>query len=297
MKLLKNISLVLVVVFLVSCEKHEIQYMTTAASNMAEFQLHNFVPEFVADSNNIYKVEINGELFANDLAPLKSYNAIPSGSVGKFYTASLGANNIKLYKHVYDKATKKLTTDWKLVYDQQVNLTLGKQNIFVHDFKKPPVIFQNGHPYNGNVTEKTDSTAWIKFYNFLYEKTDVPTTLKLQYQYQYPIKYDEKGNVIVKSDWLNVGKPVSFGETTGWIPVVVNKSVLISSGTARLDYKIKVIDETGTDIGELKILNSKNAFVNYSDYWNAVIGRRYHHTISGMRADKPNCAVRVLTGL
>ena len=144
MKLLKNISLFLVVVFLVSCEKHEIQYMSTAASNMAEFQLHNFVPEFVADSNNIYKVEINGELFANDLAPLKSYNAIPSGSVGKFYTASLGTNNIKLYKHVYDKATKKLTTDWKLVYDQQGNLTVVKQNIFVHDFKKPPRVYLKG---------------------------------------------------------------------------------------------------------------------------------------------------------
>ena len=300
MKLFKKITLILVVVFFAACDKHEVEYMATPVSNMAEFQLHNFVPEYVADSNNIYQVEINGQLYANDMNPLKTYNAIPAGSVGKYFATNVGATNIKLYKVVYEKGkvtyvyengkvTDKLAL--KLVYDQTYNLTQGKQNVFIHDYSKPPVVFDNGYPYVANVVEEADSTAWVKFYNFLYEKAGIPTTLKLQYQYQYT------NAAKVKSDWLNVGAPVSFGEATGWVPLKVIKTVNNSQGSARLDYRIKVIDAAGTDTGELQVINTKNAFVNYTDYWTLTIGRRYLHTLSGMRAEKPNAAVRNFTAL
>jgi hypothetical protein len=159
-----------------------------------------------------------------------------------------------------------------------------------------PIIFTQAG-YETNTTEYSDTTAWIKFYNFLFEKEGEPTALKLQYQYQYPIEYDAKGNVIRKSAWTNVGTPVLFGETTGWVPVIVHKSVAVSAGTARLDYKIKVIDASGNDTGDLQVMNSSSKFVNYSDFWNASLGRRYHHVISGMRAAKPTSAVRQFTAL
>lgn len=286
MKHLKYLSFFLLI-GLISCDKHVIEYDTEMVSGVAEFQLHYVVPVTSGAVNNIYKVEVNDQLYANDQSVLSTYNAIPNGSVGRFYTTSTGTNNIKLYKG----------SDLELVYNQNITLTEGKQNIFVYDFDEAPIVFDNGFPYEANITEHSDTTAWVKFYNFLYESGDQPTNLKLQYQYQYPIEYNEKGVVIRKSEWTNVGSPVSFGETTGWIPVIVHKSVPISSGYARLDYKIKVIDANGNDTGDLQIMNSSNNFVNYSDWWTAYVGRRYHHTISGMRAAKPTSAVRVFTAL
>lgn len=284
---LKYISSMLLLIGLMSCDKHVIEYDAEAISGVAEFQLHYFVPVTSGAANNIYKVEINDQLYANDQAALTTYNAIPNGSVGRFYTTGVGATNIKLYQG----------TDLNLVYDQNCTLTEGKQNIFVYDFDEPPVVIDNGFPYVANVTEHSDTTAWIKFYNFLFEEDDQPTDLRLQYQYQYPIEYNEQGAVIRKSEWTNLGAPVSFGETTGWMPVIVHKSVQISSSYARLDYKIKVIDASGNDTGDLQIMNSSNNFVNYSDWWTAYVGRRYHHVISGMRAAKPTSAVRQFTAL
>ena len=66
----------------------------------------------------------------------------------------------------------------------------------MYDFAEPPIIFDNGHPYQTNITEYTDSTAWIKFYNFLYEEQGKPTNLKLQYQYQYTMNYETGEKVI-----------------------------------------------------------------------------------------------------
>ncbi len=82
-------------------------------------------------------------------APLSTYNAIPSGAVGRFYTVNPGNVNLKMYM------TAKLEPKGdSLVYDQSVTLTEGKQNVFVHAFDQPPVLFDNGFPYiskgNGN---------------------------------------------------------------------------------------------------------------------------------------------------
>lgn len=289
MKQIKNIFLIAVgILFFVSCEKHEIEYNSSVVGDdVAEFQLHYFVPVNAAVANNITKVEINDILYSNNTALLLTYNGIPAGVTGKFYTTKVGSNNIKLYQGSDEKQ--------KLVYDQNCDLTKGKQNIFVYDFAKPPIVFDNGYPYVGNTTVDTDPTAWVKFYNFLYEKEGVTTDLKLQYQYQYTTDYSVTPNP--KSDWINVGSPVGFGETTGWQPITIIKSVTISSGYARIDYRIKVISANGEDLGLLQVMNSNGVFINYSDWWTGYIGRRYHHTLSGMRAAKPNCAVRQFTAL
>jgi hypothetical protein len=279
MKIFKILSLVLVVALTASCEKNEVQYKTTPISDVAEFQLHYFVPVVVAAANNINKVEINNQLYANIKAPLSTYNAIPNGSVGRFYTVTSGTVNIKLYQDA---------TGTTLVYNKDVVLTKGKQNVFVHDFNQPPVVFDNGYPYTANVTQNTDSICWVKFYNFLYETAGVPTTLKLQYQY-----IDPHNSTVL----INVGNPVSFSETTGWQQVKVVKDIFNSAGSRRVDFKIKVIDASGNVVGDLQIRNTLGVYVSYADFWTEAIGRRYHHIISGFRAATPGAAVRTFTAL
>lgn len=266
-----------------SCKKNVIEYDNQPVTGEAEFQLHYFVPLNSGTANNIYKVEINGVQYANNTSPLSTYNAIPSGGVGRFYATKAGQNNIKLYK----------STNLDLVYDQNVEMTKGKQNVFVHDFNKPPIVIDAGYPFNSIITDSTAKVAWVRFYNFLYETDGVPTTLKLQYQRQYTIDNITKE----KSDWINVGDPVAFGEATKWVQVEVNKTEVISSGSARLDYRIRLIGADGSDQGPLQVLNASNKYVDYSDWWNAFVGRRYMHIFSGMRAAQPNSGVRQFTAL
>lgn len=280
MKIIKYLSLILAVTLMVSCEKHEIAYDATTIGEVAEIQLHYIVPVTAVAANNITKVEINNQLYANNKAPLNTYNAIPGGLVGRFYTVNPGNVNIKMYQGADMDV---------LVYDQSVTLTAGKQNLFIHDFNLPPVVIDNGFPYIRRETVETDSTTWVKFYNFLYETSGVPTTLKLQYQY---ISHRT-------GELVNIGEPVAFGETTGWQQVLLLKlpADLISAGSRRIDYRIKVIDDSGNIVGDLQIRNSSGVFVNYADFWTGTIGRRYHHIFSGMRAAAPASAVRVFTAL
>lgn len=282
----KYIFLLTIAATIFSCKKNVVEYDTTSVKDEAEFQLHYMVPVVSGTANNIYKVELNGVVIANNTAVLSTYNAIPSGAVGNFYTTKVGTNNIKLYRSV----------NLDLVYDQNVELTKGKQNIVVHDFDKPPVVFDAGYPFVPVVTDSTGKNSWVRFYNFLYETPGVPTTLKLQYQRQYVVAYATPTTPTVKSDWINVGGPVSFGEATGWELVDVNKIDLISSGTGRIDYRIRMIDAGGNDIGPL-IVKSGAIYKEYADYWNAVIGRRYHHFFAGFRDAAPTSGVRQFTGL
>jgi hypothetical protein len=281
MKIVKYLSLVLIVALMISCQKHEIQYDAVDVTGKAEFQLHYFVPVTSASTNNITKVEVNGQLFANTKAPLNTYNAIPSGAVGRFYAVDPGNVNIKMYQGA-DMAT--------LVYDKNVTLTEGKQNIFVHDFAQVPVVFDNGFPYPGIVTTTTDSTSWVKFYNFLYETTGVPTTLKLQYQY-----LDSRTNLPV-----NIGPPVSFGQATGWEKVTVVKlpTDLVTSGSRIITFKIKVVDSNGNVGADLQVMGTTGSYTAYTATATLFIGRRYHNIMAGFRAmSSPNSSVRVFTAL
>lgn len=279
----KYLFLITLAATVFSCKKNVIEYDTQAVSGEAEFQINYFVPLASGTANNIYKVEINGEQYANSSSPLSTYNAIPSGGVGRFYTTKVGQNNIKLYK----------STDLDLVYDQNVELTKGKQNVFVYDFNKPPVVFDSGYPFSSVVTDSTAKVAWVRFYNFLFETEGVPTTLTLQYQRQHTINHDTNE----KSAWSNVGDPVAFGEATGWVQVDVNKTVEISSSYQRADYRIRVIGADGSDQGSLEVINASGNFVDFSDWWTAYVGRRYQHVISGTRAENPRTGLRQFTVL
>jgi len=280
MKIIKYISLVVVLALMASCEKHLIEYdAEPIGDNIAEFQLHYMNPVSAVAANYINRVEVNGKMIANVKAPLTTYNAIPKTDAGRFYTVNPGSVNFKLYF-----TTKLLPAADSLVYDQNVTLTKGKQNVFVHDFNQPPIVFDNGYPYISRQTVETDSTTYVKFYNFLYETAGVPTTLKLQYQY---ISH-RTGEVV------NIGPPVAFGESTGWQQVLLVKSDPLVN-TRRIDYRIKVVDEAGNITGDLQIRNSSGKYVSYSDYWTGTIGRWVHHMIGGMRAASPACAVRVFT--
>jgi len=283
MKIMKYISLVLAVALTISCEKNVIEYNTTPITDMAEFQLHYYVPVTAVTANNINRVEVNGKMISNVKAPLATYNVIPSGAVGRFYAVSPGNVNLKLYM------TAKLEPKGdSLVYDQSVTLTKGKQNIFVHAFDQAPVLFDNGFPYIKRETVTTDSTAWIKFYNFLYETAGVPTDKIIQYQI-----IDARTSAPV-----NVGAPVAFGEATDWVPVTVVKTDIVSAGSRLYTFKMQEVDASGTVIGPLKIMNTSGAYVDYSATATLFIGRRYHHTMAGFRAVKaPNSSVRVFTAL
>jgi hypothetical protein len=279
MKRYKFLSLVMVVIFLASCTKHEISYMSVPDTGNAEFQLHYVVPITSSSTFNIIGVTINDQIIANSKAPLQTYNAIPSGAAGRFYSSTPGSNTIKMFM-------KGKSAD-SLVYNQSVTLTAKKQNIFVYDFNKAPVIFDNGYPYIGNVTQKTDSVAWIKFYNFLYETVALgTTTLKLQYQY-----IDYRTNQPV-----NIGKPVAFGEATDWSPVIVVKDNLISQGSRTMTYKIKTVDANGNIVGDLQVLSGSST-IAYTATLSTGIARRYHQILAGYRNAAPNSSVRTFTAL
>ncbi|ERJ57876.1 hypothetical protein [Sphingobacterium paucimobilis] len=285
---MKNLNILLITLvfslFVTSCEKHVVEYDTVKVDEetTAQFQLFYMVPVTTGTANNINKVELNNELLTNETTPLSAYNFIPSGAVGKFFVAKPGKVNLKLHRGAITNLT--------LAYDQDFELPAGKYVVVIHDFTKPPVFIKNETPYPSVTTEFTGSTAWVKFSNFLYEKAGEPTTLKLQYQFQYTVD-NATGQ---KSDWANVGKPVAFGEATGWEPLPVNKTVEISAGTARIDYRIRLIGADGSDQGSLKVRNAAGNTVDYSDWWNATIGRINHHMLAGYRAATPVASMKQL---
>ncbi len=313
MKTIKYICLLLLT-FLVlsSCEKNIIEFNATP-TNLAEFQIHYFEPITPANSSfYMYKIEINNKLVANSLTPLNSYNALPSAAVGLFYTAEPGEVNIKMYRN----ATKP-----ELVYDKSVALAKGKQNLVIHDLQKAPIVYDLEYPFlNDRKTVYTDTVGYVKFYNILYEKKNVPTNLTLQYQYQYilhPIYTEEdrdKGLIpegkklgdatgdTRRSIWFNLGMPVAFGETTGWQEVPVKKSTFLAQGSANIYYRILVTSggEVGVTMNADKVLLARttatgNPLQAYNDFWSLTVGRRMHQFFSGTRSETPGSAVRQFT--
>ena len=160
----------------------------------------------------------------------------------------------------------------------------------MHDFLLPPVSFDNGYPYSRNTTTGTDSTAWVKFYNFLYASAGVTDTLRIQYQY-----ISSRTGLAV-----NIGPPVYFGETTDWQPVTVVKlpNEQVAAGSRTITFNMRVVDAAGNDMGKLKIMNTSGTFVDYTATATLFIGRRYHHIMAGFGAVKsPNSSVRVVNAL
>ena len=309
MKIFKYITLLsLVMLVVLSCEVEPIEYDAKAIQD-AEFQLHYFEPVTPGKTDfYMYEIRINDQLVINNTSPLNSYNALPSGGIGRYFTAPEGEVNIKLYQD----------TSKVLVYDKNVIMKPGKQNVVVHDLQQPPVVFDTEYPFvNDRKSYYTDTIGHVKFYNFLYEAKGKPTTLKLQYQYQYilhPLYTEEdRDNGLIpegkevgddtkdatRSPWINLGSPVAFGETTGWQPVPVKKSSFLAQGAANIYYRILVTSggEVGVTMNDNGILLARSTGSGYplnayNDYWALTVGRRVHHFFSGVRSAAPGSAVR-----
>ncbi|RGX80727.1 hypothetical protein [Bacteroides stercorirosoris] len=182
MKKIKYISIGLLAAFFMgSCEKMEVDYdAIPVGDDMAQFQIGHYTPVTSSAENNIYKVELDGKLLANSTNVLKYYNTIPGA--GRFYYSKPGKVNLKLYQG----------TDLKLVFDQDVTLIKGKQNVIIHDYNANPLILERNFdiPYPldpSKATFDTDTIGYIRFVNLMYESEGHPTTMKLQYQYQYTL--------------------------------------------------------------------------------------------------------------
>ncbi|MDR3286217.1 MAG: hypothetical protein LBT27_02070 [Prevotellaceae bacterium] len=281
MKVLKYyLSLAVILFITASCTKHDMTFtgqIKFDPATQSAFQLHYFVPILTADSNYIKMVKLNDEIIYR--TNIATFNAAPSGAVGKFFYAPKGKSNIKLYFR------KESAPDYTLVYDKDVTLDAGVYyNIFVHDFNKESVIINNDYPYTKDPIHQ-DSCGYVKFYNFMYDTVNVPTTLKLQYKRQDHFT----------GQWVNVGPPVAFGECTGWQPVIVKRPAGVIPGNIRVDYMIDVIDAAGNS-STLRRMNASGAYADYTDYWSCQIGRHYHHIFSGYRTDKTiRAEVRLFT--
>ena len=289
-KIIFSILAIAAVVSLSSCTKHKMHFdLTELPDEISEFQLHYMEPINNVEANNITSVYVNGDLYSSTggSGTLYPYNGIPSGGAGgRFFYANVGSNHFQLYRGE------------ELVYDMNVTLKKGKQNVIIYDLTKEPIIIDNGFPYwqdryNGvavsGATWNTDSVFKVQFVNLLFETPGVPYPGRLQYQYKRSgdVLDAITGEVIgpEPEEWYNMGEPVAFGETTGLQMLVMHKQTFNSSGTQRFDYRI--LTESGDEL--MKWNGSK--MVKYTDYWNAYIGRVYIHFFRGNRTVSPVCNV------
>lgn len=273
MKILKYylISFAVILFVTASCQKHDIEFSNQIKfdpTTQAAFIVHHVVPLSDAVGNYIRMVELNGNIIYR--TNITTFNGAPSGSAGRYFTAPKGKSNLKLYRGTGSYPNIAYT----LALDKDINLDAGQYyNMFVYDFAADPVIVNNGYPYVKDPVYN-DSCTYVRFCNFMYDNANQPTTLKLQYKYQ---------NHYNTTEWLNVGKPVSFGETTDWVTIPMKRPAGIVTGAARVDYRIYVVDAAGNEIGRLQQMSSGGTYVDYSDYWNGSIGRRVNHIYCGCR--------------
>ena len=268
-----------VLILMSSCKKHDLKFeMKPVDENAAEVQIHYMEPVTAAAANYIDSVYINDVLVssANGSGSLATYNGVPCGAVGRFFVAKVGTNNIKFMRK------------GAVVYNQDVTLAAGKQNVIVHNLNQAPIVIDNEFPYWNRTAPATganwnsDSVCKIMFINLLYETPTTPYPGTLQYQ---GVRQGENGV------YFNVGGPVAFGQTTGRVEVILHKSVFNSSGYQRIDYRI--LNENG----EIMQKWNGSKMVNYTDYWNGYIGRVYMHFFRGVRTANPQCNVSQWTSL
>ncbi|MDR1742754.1 MAG: hypothetical protein LBR48_02910 [Dysgonamonadaceae bacterium] len=311
------IGFLFAVATIVSCEKNEIDYDAVSVEEMALFQLSHFTPVLRNTDYNIYKVELNGKMLSNETSVLKYYNTNPAAdaSVARFYATQPGTVNLKFYQ----------STNLNEVYNQNVTLTKGKQNVIVYDYNKPPIVIDRGfdlqYPQDpAKASFDTDTISYVRFINLMFEDDTKPTDMKLQYQYQYTLHplytiADEQAGKIpdgknvgdatgdaTKSAWLNLGSPVAFGESTGFQPVPAIKTTYVSQGAARVDFRIVVSAANGGVVGETVVddkdwqlrVHNGTRFIAYTDFWSQTTGRYQSHYFGGTRTMPTKTAAVVI---
>ena len=279
MKAFKYLAVALVAVIgLSACEKHELTHpYDEVGDRTALFQIFYYAPVVNSSANYIDSVFVNNVLYSSvsGSGQLATYNGVPGGAVGRFFSAAPG-----------DIILRFMQKD-NVVFEKTVNIKKGEQGIFVYDLNENPKVIDLtefadfNRPAPTQETWNTDSIASVRFINFLYENPTTPYAGKLQYQWR---RADQD-----EDTWQNVGKPVGFGEATEFEMLTIHKSTFNSSGYQTIWYRI--IDESGN---VLQVYNGSR-MINYSDYWTAYIGRAYTHTFAGVRTAAPISSVRVWT--
>ena len=231
MKKISFIISLLMVVSLVSCEKHEILYDTHDLSEKgAEFQLHYFEPITNAAANYIDSVFVNGVLYSsvNGSGQLATYNGVPGGATGRFFAVAPGSVKFTFWR------------GGSIIYDNVATLQKGKQNVFVYDLDEAPIVIPNDYPYKDkiirdkptNATYNTDSLATGKIVNLIFESPGVPCQTKVQCQWRNDEK-DANGDWV----WHDMGNPIGFGEATPLCGFIVHKTAFNSSGYQTLYWR------------------------------------------------------------
>ena len=278
MKKIKYLLLTAVAAFaLVGCDKHNLSFAPEEdASEMALFQICYVEPIAVNATNAIDSVFVNGVLVGSakgvgQLTVNGTYPYGPSGGTGKFFATKPGTTNIKFYRKGNE------------VYNQDVNLVKGRQELFVYKLTEQPIILDNLYPYKGNpdrattATFDTDSIARIRFYNFAFEgNANTPYSGKIQYQWCHDKSKGATGRGGADGNWHNMGQAVGFGEATVFEPVQVWKETFNSGGNEQLWFR--GIKEDGTVL----IAN---------DYWTTYIGTSVKHIYRGIVGGTPKAGI------
>ncbi len=272
MKKISFIISLLMVVSLVSCEKHEILYDTHDLANQsAEFQLHYFEPITNSSAYYIDSVFVNGTLYSsvNGSGQLATYNGVPGGATGRFFAVEPGSVKFTFYR------------GGSVIYDNVATLKTGKQNVYVYDLNEAPLVIENDYPYASKVirdpatsqTFNTDSIATGKIVNLIFERPGVPCQTKVQCQWRNDEK-DASGDYV----WHNMGGPIGFGEATPLCGFIVHKTVFNSSGYQTLYWRF--LKEDGS---VFTYMNASGREVAFTDYWSTYIGRSYLYMLGGNR--------------
>ena len=323
MKVLKYLSIALVALGFASCEKHEIQYKTEPlAADRAMVQIHYMVPMTANANKSIYKMEIDGVTIVNNNAALMANYGTAPGNC-KYYSVKNGDVNLKLFYGFWEDRLPKEEPDGKAefytddydkmekVYDVTLSgLQAGKKyQVFVHSFDEAPVLISDqfnifDSASEENMTQNTAEHHFMNFYNFMYETEGVPYEGAIQYQYKYvedweantaygKLSKEEQATAWDgKSEWLNVGDPVEFGQSTGWIKMPIVKQYFNDAAYAKVEARIVKAGEFDADGNPvyLEIVNSKGVFGKYSATPTFYVGRHEMAIMSGFRADKSSAA-------
>lgn len=265
-----------------ACSKHEILYNSTnISSDVAEFQLFNFIPA-AASSETLFKsVVLNGkDTIATENYPISRYNGIPLGSTTRFFVRTPGDYTIQCFKKAGST-----TPD----YEGTFTLTAGKQIVYLHSWSADPVVLDAGYPYGQGTRvlsgAASDSLVFINFVNMWYSSSGVACTDELQYQYALcpSTKSASSLNFSSYSDtqWTNVGGTVKFGEQTGFQPIVIPNrgygylggpdpnTTTVTSGYANI--YTRTLDVT-----------TQTVLPYYIDYWTGIgVSRYINHIVRG----------------
>lgn len=287
MKYIKCLTICLLMALVASCDKKDVEFPMHPVDTATEasLQVVYTAPLKAITANYMYYVDINGVEYSNNGSTfLATYNFIPSGAVARYYTVKAGDVDL-----VFKGA------DGSVKYQGKVTgLQAGKKYIaFVYDLAKDPILSEDLEIPMFPGTAETATHCSVKVYNFMYEADGVPTTDKIQYALLKTDKDAVAAAEKIQDKYELVGKPVGFGECTGYFNPKIEKTVFNSQGYQRRDLTLFLTD----DAGELKLDENGNAIqlkytktngteAVFTDYWTWYIGRAYFEIIRGVRSSK-----------